>query len=301
MRLFSFGHHHTKAIVLSIFAFIAFFMSDAMRKLLAQGQNIADILFWQAVIGMALIGVLAVFSKHRHLIFDRKTLKWQMSRGLLMATNTILSLVTISMIPILDAYTIFFLTPFVVTLAGAFLFKEHIGVYRICSIVMGFFGAFIAFRPGFEDISPAYITALCCVVAFSSSNLIARKIGHSSGLLAYAFWPFAFLSLFVGIYLRGHVAFPHDALFWVFVSVAALSYVLALLMISYSFSIAPAAVVAPYQYTQIVFAVIFGYLVFGEIPDFYKILGVLIISGSGVFLFARERYLRKKALKKEQE
>jgi drug/metabolite transporter (DMT)-like permease len=278
-----------------VFAFAAFAVSDGVRKIVVQDHRIEDILFWQAISGLVAVLLLAPFIGGVRVLIDRKNMKYHAIRGILIAMNTTCSLIAVSAVPIMDAYTIFFLTPFVTCVMGAILFKEHIGKFRLLSIAVGFIGAMVAFRPGFEVLHPAYGYALSCVFIFSASNMVARKIGKTQNLAAFAFWPFLILAIALLIYRGGDIPMIYDAAFFGWVFVAGVSYGLASLTIAYAFTLAPAPVIAPYQYVQIIFALGFGYFVFGNMPDVYKMTGALIIIGAGLVLFARERALKKRA------
>ena len=289
------NHSQTKkAVALSVFAFSLFSISDAMRKYIAIEYEIVDILFWQAVWGILIIFLISPFVGGKSAFFNVKTIKWQLLHGFFMMMNTTLSLIAISRIPLVDAYTIFFLIPFVVSLMGVLFFKEVIGKFRLFSISCGFIGAFIAFRPGFESISPAYLYAITCVFTFSSASIIARYIGRESGALSYAFWPFLYLVAAITIYKGGKIPLDFPSYFFALAFVMGSIYGSAIIIISYAYTLAPVAVVAPYQYTQIIFALGFGYFLFGNVPDFFKIIGASIIVGAGIMLYARERINEKR-------
>ncbi|MGH1455959.1 MAG: DMT family transporter [Alphaproteobacteria bacterium] len=286
---------HEKAIALTVFAFMAFAVSDGVRKIVVQDYQIVDILFWQAISGLIVLLVIMPFIGGTRALIDPPNIKYQALRGVLIAMNTTSSLIAVSAVPIMDAYTIFFLTPFVTCVMGAVLFKEYIGRFRLISIAAGFIGALIAFRPGFEVLHPAYGYALACVFIFSASSMCARKIGRTDNLLAFAFWPFVILAIALLIYRGGELPPIYGVEFFAWMVLIGLAYGLASLTIAYAFTLAPAPVIAPYQYVQIIFALGFGYFVFGHVPDGYKITGALIIIGAGLVLFARERFLKQKA------
>lgn len=278
-----------KAIFVTLVAFAAFSVSDGLRKFISQDYAVIDILFWQAVCGLGFVCIAVPFMGGVKSLFNVKTLKWQLLRGCFFALNTTCSLHAISRIPMMDAYTIFFLTPFVVSIVAAIIFKEAIGKYRGFSITCGFVGAFIAFRPGFEAINPAYFYALACVFLYSFASLIARYIGRDNGLLSFAFWPFLCLICGILIYKGGQIPPLHNMEFFLYMSAIGAAYGAALILISYGYTLAAAAVVAPYQYVQIIFALGMDYFLWASIPDFYKIVGSSIIVGAGVLLFVRER------------
>ncbi len=199
-----------KAILITIISFAGFSISDVLRKIMSQNYDIIDILFWQAVMGMGILFILTPFLGGVKSLIDIQNIKWHFVRGVFIAVNTASALFVLSSIPIIDAYTIFFLTPFVISILGIIFFKEIINKHRMVTIIIGFIGVVIAFRPGFIAINPAYFYALLCVMAFSIAAILSRYIGHSNGLLCFAFWPFICLIIGILIYKNGQISLIHD-------------------------------------------------------------------------------------------
>lgn len=287
--------NYGRGITFSMLAFLFFSFSDATRKYISVDYPVSDILFWQAIFGLLALICLIPFFGGVGSIFEWRHLSWNVLRGILMAVNTCMSIYAISNVPIMDAYTIFFLTPFITTIISALVFQERVGKYRITAILCGFLGALVAFRPGFEQLEISHILALMCCFTFAFSNIIARRIGRQNNKLVYGFWPFLIL-IIAFIFVFQGIAPVHDLRFFLFCIWIGLCYAMAAVLIAYSFTLAPASVVAPYQYVQLISALVLGYFIFGDFPDFFKIVGVLIIIASGLFLFARERWNRKKNL-----
>ncbi|MCB9977019.1 MAG: DMT family transporter [Rhodospirillales bacterium] len=277
-----------KAIALSMVAFAAFSVSDALRKYTSVDYPVVAILFWQAAFGLIILLAAAPYFGGSKALFTRKNLEWHLLRGLLMAVNTSMSLTALSMVPIMDAYTIFFLTPFITTLMSIFFFREQVGRYRMAAILSGFLGGIVAYRPGFEAMHPAYGLALACCFTFGLSNLVARRIGGMGNALPFAFWPFVLVLIGTCWWMGGTVPL-YDQRFMLLCLVIGFCYGLAAMCVAYSYTLAPTSVVAPYQYVQMLFGLVLGYLIFGNLPDGYKIAGGLIITASGLFLFWRER------------
>lgn len=286
--MFSSWGNTERAIALSMVAYAAFSVSDALRKLAAVDYPVPAILFWQAVFGLILLFAVIPYMGGPKALFTTENLKWHMLRGILLAVNTTMSLYALSMVPIMDAYTIFFLTPFITTILSVLIFRERVGKYRIAAILTGFLGGVIAFRPGFESLHPAYGLALACCFTFGLSNIIARKIGGAGNALRFAFWPFVMVVIAMMIWMGGRPP-VFDMRFMVLCFVIGFCYGLAVICVAYGFTLAPMSVVAPYQYVQMLFGLILGYALFGHVPDAFKIAGGIVIAASGVFLFWRER------------
>jgi drug/metabolite transporter (DMT)-like permease len=287
-------HNLERAILAALFSFFFFSVSDGLRKLLALDYALVDILFWQGIFAIFVLLMLSPLMGGWRGMFVRTKLSWHTIRAVLIAINTTLAIITVSHIPLMDAYTIFFLTPFVTTVMAMFFFGERFGIYRWMAIIGGFIGAFVAFRPGFADLHWAYWCACAGVFTFSIATLIARHIGRDNGILSFGIWPVVVLLIAIMAYQHGVIPPSHDATFLMICAVCGGCYGSALVLISYSYTLAPASVVAPYQYVQIVFALGFGYFMFGDVPDIFKIVGASIIIGSGVFLFIRERIVKQR-------
>ena len=281
--------HSEKAIFITIFAFAGFSISDVLRKIMSQDYEIIDILFWQAVCGMGVLLILAPFMGGVKSLIDLPNIKWHFVRGVLFALNTASALTALSLVPIVDAYTIFFLAPFVISILGMIFFKEAIRKHRMITIIVGFIGVLIAFRPGFIEINPAYFYALASVFLFSIAVILSRYIGHANGVLAFAFWPFLCLIVGIIIYKGGNIQLVYDGDFYIYMMVIGLVYSLGMLGLAYSYNIAHAAVLAPCQYVQILFGIAFDYLIWASLPDIYKIIGMVMVIGAGIYLFAIEK------------
>lgn len=277
-----------KAIGLSLLAFTAFSFSDALRKFQAIDYAVTDILFWQAVFGMALMLVFSPFLGGVKSLWRSQNQKWHMARGSMMALNTCLSLTVLSVLPMVDAYTIFFLTPFITCLLFIVLFGEKIGLYRWLSILGGFAGVIIAFRPGFETLSFSHLLALSCCFTFAFSNIFARYAGRGSALISFGFWPFFFVASGIFILTKGQVEY-HNVQFLLACLAIGFFYGSALIAIAYSFTVADASIISPFQYIQLIFALGFGYFLFGDVPDSLKITGALVTTASGIFFFYRQK------------
>jgi drug/metabolite transporter (DMT)-like permease len=166
---------------------------------------------------------------------------------------------------------------------------EHVGWRRWCAVLVGFCGVLIALRPSAQTFSLPALIALGGSFSFSVLMLITRSLRATPDVVMAS-------SQFVGTFLLGAVMAPFG---WVtptpaslmLFAAAGLISVTALFCVNRSLKLAPASVVVPYQYTMIVWAVMFGFLVFGDVPQPATIAGAAIIIGAGLYIFLRERKL----------
>jgi drug/metabolite transporter (DMT)-like permease len=203
---------------------------------------------------------------------------------------------TLAVMEVADAVAIFFVEPIILTVLSSIFLKEVIGWRRYTACAVGFAGALIVVRPSFQEIG--WVALLPIVTAFCIAifALMTRALAHREDPWAMQFqmalWGMPICAVLLGV---GHFtgidfllpSIPDGLTFTWLAGVgvfASLSGVLAV----YAYRAAPASVVAPLQYFEIVSATLFGWLVFGDFPDPVKWLGISIIVGSGLFIIWRE-------------
>jgi drug/metabolite transporter (DMT)-like permease len=192
-------------------------------------------------------------------------------------------------LPLADVVTYYLATPVFVTALSAIVLREQVGWRRWSAILIGFCGVLIALKPSAQTVTWPAMIALSGSLAFSWLMLITRSLRATPDIvLASAqFW---------GTVVFGIVVLPFG---WVtptwahlglFVASGAIS-TCALFCVNHSLKLAPASTVVPYQYSMIVWAVMFGYIVFGDVPRPHTALGAAIIIAAGLYIFWREREL----------
>jgi drug/metabolite transporter (DMT)-like permease len=192
-------------------------------------------------------------------------------------------------LPLADVVTCYLACPIFVTALSASVLREQVGWRRWSAILVGFAGVVIALRPSAHAISGPAIIALSGSLSFSVLMLVTRSLRATPDIVMAS-------SQFVGTFLLGAAMSPFD---WVTPSpgslvlfaAAGIISVCALLCVNRSLKLAPASVVVPYQYSMIVWAVMLGLIVFGDVPSSATITGAAIIIGAGLYIFLRERNL----------
>jgi S-adenosylmethionine uptake transporter len=197
-----------------------------------------------------------------------------------------------SSLPMVEAYVILFCTPLIISVLAIWFLGEKIALPRWVAIAMGLVGVVIVLRPSVETVQLGHFAALVAAFCSGSSAVISRKIGPSENMATMILFP-----LLATIIVSG------SALYFVYqpmplADLALMFLVGALgLLGQYSvlsgFRLAPAAYIAPMQYSQIVWAILFGYVFFNESIDQWVIIGSLITVMSGVVIIWRERAVSK--------
>src|SRR5581483_3261954 len=194
-------------------------------------------------------------------------------------------------IPLAEAYALIFLSPILVTLLSIPLLGEQIGWRRLTAVAVGFSGMLLVVKPGFRELHLGHLAAFVCSLVGAMSMIVMRKIGHSERRVSL-----------VGVVMTASLAVSGLLTIPVFV-VPDLETVIHLMLVGVVGGIgqmtilaatrnAPANRVAPAQYSQILWAVVFGAIFFREFPDALSTAGIALIGLSGLFTFLREDKLR---------
>jgi drug/metabolite transporter (DMT)-like permease len=259
---------------------------DAVVKWLSRDYPVLELAFFTSLFAFIPVLVLTMRSGGLQAMKPRRPFLVGL-RAALMAADTLLAFASFQTLPLADAYTLFFLTPMLVTALSVPLLKEHVGWRRWTAVVVGFCGVLIILRPGFVAFEIGHLTAIASAVCFSFSALLLRWLGEGESRDALLIWTMVAL-----------VLAPVPALPFIFVTptlgdlalmgFGGLLAGLAQIGLVVAFRMAAPAIVAPFQYTQMIWGVLFGYVVFADIPEWWTLLGSIVIIGSGLYILWRE-------------
>ncbi|MBZ0215040.1 MAG: DMT family transporter [Fimbriimonadaceae bacterium] len=288
------ANQHLRAIFLMAAAFAAFTVLDATAKYLVGFLGVGLVVF--ARYAFAVLFILPLMLRPGALGFFR-TRHWflQTVRGILLLSSTGFNFVAIQDLQLAQTSSIMFSNPLWVCALSPILLGEHVGWRRWVAVIVGFIGVLIIIRPGTVDFHPAMIYSIVSTWCVAIYQIVSRKVGGKDQ---------AVTSLFYATLLGAFGAAPFAGVDWVMPDMAgwALLAMIGLVgavghfMLTQAHRMAPAPVLAPFVYTQIIWMTLAGYIVFGDIPDHWTIIGGLVVIGSGLYVFYRERQQsRKKA------
>ena len=225
------------------------------------------------------------------------------ARGALIGTALLLMIWALKYLPLANAIAIFFVEPLVLTLMSALFLGERIGPRRLAAVAVGLAGALVVIRPTWSAFGWASLLPLGTALCFAGYLTLTRHSAASEGPLAMQLWAglFAALLLSVVIGLGEGLAIPVlDPVWpgtrdWALLAGLGLLSAVAHVMIAFAFRLAPAGILAPFQYVEIISATLLGFVLFGDFPDALTWLGTALIIGSGLYVFVRERRLSRAA------
>ena len=275
-------------MVLSIFMFS---FGDAMGKFLVGTYSVGQLLFLRACAALLLLSPLIWTQRHQFLHMERPGL--QLVRVVLSTLEVAAFFLATVYLPLADVITYYLAGPIFVTAMSAIFLGEKVGWRRWTAILVGFCGVLIALRPSAQTVSLPALIALGGSLSFATLMLITRSLRKTPDIVMAS-------SQFIGTFSLGAVL---SAFNWVpptpgslvIFAAAGLISVTALFCVNRSLKLAPASVVVPYQYSMIVWAVIFGFVVFGDVPSIATLVGAAIIIGAGFYIYLRERDLGRES------
>lgn len=275
-------------MVLSIFMFS---FGDAMGKFLVGTYSVGQLLFLRACAALLLLSPLIWTQRRQFLHLERPGL--QLVRVVLSTLEVAAFFLATVYLPLADVITYYLAGPIFVTAMSAIFLGEKVGWRRWTAILIGFCGVLIALRPSAQTVSLPALIALGGSLSFATLMLITRSLRKTPDIVMAS-------SQFVGTFSLGAVL---SAFNWVpptpgslvIFAAAGLVSVTALFCVNRSLKLAPASVVVPYQYSMIVWAVIFGFVVFGDVPSIATLVGAAIIIGAGFYIYLRERDLGRES------
>jgi drug/metabolite transporter (DMT)-like permease len=274
-------------IGLMLLSILMFSFGDALGKFMVATYSVGQLLWLRAC--AALLVLLPVIWKQRAEFVHLERPWLQLLRVTLSTLEVAAFFLATVYLPLADVVTYYLACPIFVTALSGVVLGERIGWRRWTAILVGFCGVLIALRPSAQTVSWPAMIALGGSLSFAFLMLITRSLRATPDIVLAS-------SQFVGTFLLGAVLSPIG---WVTPSagslglfaVAGIISVSALLCVNRSLKLAPASVVVPYQYSMIVWAVIFGFVVFGDVPSWATIVGAAIIIGAGLYIFLREQQL----------
>lgn len=274
---------------------------DACAKLIgdavAVGQIAATRFLAQAVLLMPL--ALAFGWLHRP---GGREAGLHLVRAALILVATAFFFSALRVMPIADAIAIFFVEPFILTLLGGLLLGEPIGPRRYIACGAGFAGALLIIQPSFEEVGFAALMPLVTALCFAFYMILTRRMAarmHPITLQAYTGIAALVLAVPVLAAFEGSgvaaldPVWPGPRELWLLAGVGLIA-TLAHVCISFALTFAPASLLAPIQYLEIVGATVLGYLIFADLPGPLAFAGIALIVASGLYVFFRERHLERR-------
>lgn len=218
-------------------------------------------------------------------------------RALFLLVSTYAFVSGVKVMPIADALAIVFVEPFILLLLGRLIFADQVGPRRIAACAVGFCGAMLVIQPSLAVFGLVALWPLVTAVLFAFYMLVTRAISawmHPVAMQFHTSWTGLFLCLPIMILANGSGQAELDPIWpagwnWLWLFGVGFWAAVSHMAMTYALKYAPASTLAPLHYSEIVTAVIFGYLIFDDFPNALTWVGIAVIVSSGLYVIHRER------------
>ncbi len=272
--------------LMSLAAFGLYATHDAVVKFLGAQYSPFQIIFFSVLLGFPFVTLMLLRDKTDGNLRPRQPM-WVWVRTIAAIVNVVSGFYAFSVLPLAQAYAVFFAMPLMITLLAIPLLGEKVGIRRGLAVVVGLLGVIVVLRPGQVPLGLGQLAALVAATTGALVSVIVRKIGREERAAVLMLYPMMANFVATGAmmpFVYRPMPVEH---FGLLVLMSFLGFVAAMLVIQ-AYRTAPAVVVAPMQYSQIVWAALYGWLFFSETVDLMTAVGTAIIIASGVYIVLRE-------------
>ena len=292
-------------IVLIILGMSLFAFQDVLIKSMAPTASLMQILFFRGIIGTLLLSSFFYFT-NKKINFSSSYPVIAIARGVLFFVGFTSYYVSLTLIPLAEATSLFFISPLFMTIFSKFILKDDVGVHRFGAIILGFLGILFIIKPNFESFNWAMLLPILCAATYALSMILAKLTSNEdtsfqqTSHIYMSNFVLAAVTSLLGPYLISHTG-ANDGLeflvrpfnftnymFLFFMLIISIFGTLGILCLIMAYRVGSPAANSPCEYIFLIYALLIGYFIFDEVPDLFSLLGMLIIFISGFYIFIRE-------------
>jgi drug/metabolite transporter (DMT)-like permease len=301
-----------RAIALLVAGIALFSVQDLILKLLSDGYPLSQAMVFRSLTAMPLMALLVHYDGGLQTLFTRGMLK-MIGRGFVVFAPYTLYYLALAALPIATVVALFFAAPLFITLLSVPMLGERVGKPRWIAVAVGFGGVVLMARPGTDLFDWAAFLAVGAAATYALAMISARQLGRTETAAAMAFWGNAVFLLCAGLLslvfgagqfegaTHKSIAFltrawvtptPQDLALMCTCGVIA---AIALTLLTQAYRMGEASIVASFEYTAMIWGVIYGWVFFADWPTPVGWLGISIISAAGLFVLWREHRAKQRA------
>ena len=280
------GQSNLNGAALALISFGIYATADAIVKYVGASYSPFQNIFFSTLFGFPLVAIMLMGDASEGNLRPRK-LKMTLLRSGLVVLNVLCGFYAFSALPLSEAYPIFFSSPLLITLFAIPFLGEKVGLHRGIAVVVGLIGVLVVLRPGQTHLGLGHLAAVAASVIFAANSILIRLTGQSERSVVIMLYPMIANFVVTGLalpFVYKPMPIEHIGLI---AAMSTMGFIGGVLSIA-AYRRAQAAIIAPMQYSQIIWASVYGALIFGESHDFWTVVGTLIIIASGVYIVMRE-------------
>jgi drug/metabolite transporter (DMT)-like permease len=268
--------------------YVFFSLLDGSAKWLV-GSIPVVVVVWLRFLTHALFATAVLLPMRGRALVRTRHLRWHALRAVMFVAMTGMNFWALQYLQLAVTSSIFFMVPIIVALLGAWLLAERIEAARWAAILAGFAGVLLIVRPGSGEFHAAMLLSVGNAFLVALFNLMTRRLAAYDSPETIQYLPAVGATLLLAPFAIAAWQAPPGPLEWAVACLLGVCGAAGHYLLALAHRYAPASVLAPFLYQQVIYMALFGYLVFGDLPSANVWLGSAVVVASGLYLFARER------------
>ena len=295
-------NNNIKGLILIIVGMLFIITQDVLIKYTIHDASLMQILVFRGGVGFSLLCLYLIYTK-QPIFFGTAHPYIAIFRGSTFFFGFTLFFISLSQITLAEATSLFFVSPFFITIYSYFILNIKIGLNRIFSIFVGFSGTLLIIKPEFNDINVYMLFPIIAAATYALSMTLAKKTSDKDSLFQQTFH--IYIGSFIGGTVISALIYNSDINFnildnlnnpWILNDIQTVIFILfigvlgslGIISLIGAYRIGSPLINAPAEYVHLIFAVILGFFIFDELPDFYSFIGIILIVASGIYIVFRE-------------
>ena len=282
-------------ILLMMLGQLSFSINDSFVKLavleISINSSIFSVIFSRGIVTTLLLGIyLIIFEKKN--IFHILSIKSFHIRGFYEVLTALFFFIALIYLPISEVYTLLMTNPFFVTIFAFLFLKEKVGIRRWGAVIIGFIGVLFVITPNNFSFNYLFILPIISAIFLTIRDISTKTLATKTNNVEITFITALLITIFAGfssLFFGYHVTIEQTPYILISSIFVLFGYLFSVMTVFY----APLSLTASARYSVIIFGMIFGYLILGEIPTVNMIVGAIIITLSGLFVIKREKEIGK--------
>ena len=299
-RVASARPHPLRGILMIMTAVAMFTMMDSMAKYLSRFYPVPGIV-WARYAFHLLFVVMILGPRMRLRLVRTRHLGLQIVRGMLLAASSMFFFSALKFMPMAEASSISFVAPMLATLLGIFLLKEKVEPARLVAVAAGFIGVLIIIRPGSGVFSWVAVLPLATAASFASYQILTRRLAGIDNPYTSLFYSGVVGTVMLATVLPFEWTTPKTLLHALMLPAIGFVGGLSHLILIRAYDQAAVSTLAPFSYTQLIWVILMGYLVFGDFPDHWSLIGIAVIMASGIYIATHQQLSERQRRAELQE
>ena len=299
-------NNNPRGIILILLGMMIFSVQDSIMKYIYNFVSLYEVYLIRTLVSFVVILIFLKIAK-KPIIFKTQYPLLTYCRVILFFFGFSSFYISLTVMPLVTATALFFVTPFLITIFAKFFLKEQIGPRRWLAVIIGFVGVYIILNPNFSNFDYLSLTPIFCAFCYSLSMIIIKKTSEKDSVYTqtFTFYIGAIIISLIFYFIIGdgqynttdHPAFQFIFREWftsletsmLIMIVTGLTASVAFLLLFTAYRIASPAVISPFEYSIIIWSSLSGWFFFNEIPDLKTIIGIFLIVCGGIYIFFREK------------